>query len=331
MRRRTSTEAVWTDRGAPDSLCWFTMVVFDVLHSGEPAVFVEIASRASVIVSWRIRPTNEDLSKATVNVSRGYSPQGPFVSLADVAGNDTVFRDAGAHLRDKWRGIYYKLRLTSPDSTEDETKPVGLRTTPELEAVAIRKRLDLLLRFSGTPSLIYSRIHEGTRCPDCWDAVLKKVRYSNCLRCFNTGRLGGYYYPVLTQVRIDPVRKMNEPGDTLRQVTQTTALAAYFPIFKPQDLIYEVNAGERWRVVTSDPTEKKRSIVHQDLSLVGLNPGDIEHKVPIPGDNLTPVIRPRRNYKIFRDRPIVRDFESLTAEEQETASPKDVDFFEVYT
>ena len=307
------------------------MVVFDKLHSGEPAVFVEIASRASVIVSWRIRPTNEDLSTMTVNVSRAYSPEGPFESLADVIATDNVFRDVNAHLRDKWREIYYKLRLTSPDAIEDETKPVGLRTTPELEAVAIRRRLDLLLKFSGIPCLIYSRKHEGERCPNCWDPVLKKVEYSNCPQCFNTGRLGGYYHPVLTQVKIDPVRKINEPGDTLRQVEQTTALVAYFPLVKPQDIIYEVNAGERWRVVTVDPTEKKRSIVHQDLSMVSLNPGDIEHKIPIPGSGLTPIIKPRQNWWIERDRPIVRDKESLPADEQEGVDEQDVDFYEVYS
>lgn len=294
-------------------------------------MFVEIASRASVILSWRIRPTNEDLSTMTVNVSRSYSSEGPFESLADVSGDDNVFRDVNAHLRDKWREIYYKLRLTSPTGIEDETKPVGLRTTPELEAVAIRRRDDLLLKFTGIPCLIYSRKHEGERCPTCWDAVLKKVRYSNCPQCFNTGRLGGYYQPVLTQVKIDPVRKMNEPGDTLRQVEQTTALVSYFPLVKPQDIIYEVNAGARWRVVTVDPTEKKRNIVHQDLSMIGLNTGDIEHQIPIPGNNLTPVIRPRNNWWMQRERPIVRDHESLTPEEQAETPEDEVDFYEVYS
>ena len=266
----------------------------------------------------------------TVDVFRAYSPTGPFELLAEVSADDTVFRDAGAHLKDKWREVYYQLRLTSPSGTEDETDPVGLRTTPELEAVAIRRRLDLLLKFSGIPCLIYTRMHEGERCPTCWDAVLQKVEYSNCPQCFNTGRLGGYYHPVLTQVKIDPVRKMNEPGDTLRQVEQCTALAAYMPLIRPQDIIYEVNAGERWRVVTVDPTEKKRSIVHQDLSLIGLNPGDIEHQVPIPGNNLTPIIRPRNNWWMERERPIVRDHDSLPEEEKATASEDDVDFYEVY-
>jgi hypothetical protein len=306
------------------------MVVFDKLHSGEPAVFIEVSSRTSVIVSWQIRPTNEDLSLMTVNISRSYSPTGPFESLADVPGNSNVFRDAGAHLKDKWREVYYKLRITSSAGIEDETKPVGLRTIPPLDAVAVRRRLDILLKFQGIPCLIYTRMHEGARCPDCWDPVLKKVEYSNCPRCFNTGRLGGYYFPVLTQVKIEPVRKMNEPGDTLRQTEQTMALAAYFPLIKPQDLIYEMNAGKRWRVVTVDPTEKNRTIVHQDLTLIGLNPGDIEHTLPIPGSGLVPVIRPRRNWWVNLDRPIVRDYASLTEEEKEAAAEDDVSSYEVY-
>jgi hypothetical protein len=142
------------------------MIVFDKLETLEHAVFVEIASREAVIVSWWIRPTNEDLEQAVVTVSRAYSPEGPFESIAEMSGVQQYFRDAGALIADKWREIYYKLRVTSPDGGVDETVAFGVTSQPTLETVATRRRTDLALRFEGVPCLIYVRRGEGTRCPD---------------------------------------------------------------------------------------------------------------------------------------------------------------------
>jgi hypothetical protein len=301
------------------------MIVFDKIETGNHAVFVEIASRSSVVISWWLRPTNEDVSKAVVNIARAYSPTGPFVSVADVPGSQTYYRDANALLRDKWREIYYKLKVTSPDGGVDETGPYNVRSQPTMETIATRRRTDLALRLEGVPCLIYPRREEGERCPDCWDPVLKKVLSSSCSRCFNTGRLGGYYLPVLTQVKINPVTKTNQPGDTLRQVEQTTAMCSFVPIVKPRDIIYEVNAGKRWRLVTVTPTEHHRVVIHQDLTMVGLNPGDIEHQLPIP-TGLYPLIPEWRDERIYPQRPLVRDPETKP---EGTSTGQDVDFLTV--
>jgi hypothetical protein len=304
------------------------MVVIDKLETLEPAIFVEIASRAAVIVSWWIRPTNEDLEQTTVTVFRGYSFEGPFESIADVPGTQQYFRDADALIRDKWREIYYKLRVTSPDGSVDESEAVGVTSQPTLETIATRRRTDIALRFEGVPCLIYVRRGEGERCPDCWDPVLQKVGSSTCPRCFNTGRLGGFYSPILTQVKINPVAKVNEPGDTLRQVSQTTAMCSFIPIVSPRDLIYEVNTGKRWRLITVTPTEHHRVAIHQDLTMIEINPGDIEHTLPIPSD-LEPIIEEWRDERRYPQRPVVRDYETTPEEEQEGKSQDDVDFIVV--
>jgi len=304
------------------------MVRIDKLETLEHAVFVEIASREAVIVSWWIQPTNEDLDQTAVTVFRGYSSEGPFESIADVPGTQQYFRDSGALIRDKWREVYYKLRVTSPDGSVDESEAFGVASQPTLETVATRRRTDIALRFEGVPCLIYVRRGEGERCPDCWDPVLQKVMSSTCPRCFNTGRLGGFYSPILTQVKINPVAKVNEPGDTLRQVSQTTGMCSFLPIVSPRDLIYEVNTGKRWRLVSVSPTEHHRVTIHQDLQMIELNTGDIEHKLPIPS-NLTPVIREWRDNRRYAQRPVVQDYETTPEEDQEGKDPEDVDFIVV--
>jgi hypothetical protein len=304
------------------------MIVFDKLETLAPAAFAEIASRAAVIVSWWIRPTNEDLEQAVVTVFRGYSLEGPFEPIADTPGTQQYLRDSDALIADKWREIYYKLRVTSSDGGVDETVAFGVTSQPTLETVATRRRTDLALRFEGVPCLIYVRRGEGTRCPDCWDEVLQKVGSSTCPRCFNTGRLGGFYSPLLTQVKIDPVTKVNEPGDTLRQVSQTTAMCSFMPIVSPRDLVYEVNTGKRWRLVTVKPTEHHRVTIHQDLTMIEINPKDVEHKLPIP-PNLTPIIEEWRDERRYPQRPVVRDTETTPEDELEGRAEDDVDFIVV--
>jgi len=305
------------------------MIVIDKLETLEHAVFVEMASRDCVIVSWWIRPTNEDLEQAIVTVSRGYSIEGPFESIANVPGTQQYFRDSGALIRDKWREVYYKLRVTSPDGSVDESEAFGVASQPTLETIATRRRTDLALKFEGVPCLIYVRRGEGTRCPDCWDPALQKVVSSTCSRCFNTGRLGGFYSPILTQVKINPATKVNEPGDTLRQLSQTSAMCSFLPTVSPRDLIYEVNKGKRWRIVTVTPTEHHRVTIHQDINaMMEINPGDVEHKLPIPS-GLVPVIREWRDERRYPQRPVVRDYETTPDDERVGKDPEAVDFIVV--
>ena len=305
------------------------MIVIDKLETLEHAVFVDIASREAVIVSWWIRPTNEDLDQAVVTVFRGYSIEGPFEAIADVSGMQQYFRDSDALIRDKWREVYYKLRVTSPDGSVDESEAFGVTSQPTLETIATRRRTDIALRFEGVPCLIYVRRGEGTRCPECWDPALQKVVSSTCSRCFNTGRLGGFYSPLLTQVKINPVSKVNEPGDTLRQLAQTSGMCSFMPIVSPRDLIYEVNSGMRWRLITVTPTEHHRVTIHQDLNaMIQLNPGDIENQLPIP-PNLVPIIEEWRDERRYPQRPVVRDYETTPEDDREGKDPEAVDFIVV--
>jgi len=299
------------------------MIVFDRLETREHAVFVEIASRKCAIVSWRFRPTNENLAGAVVSVTRSYSPTGPFVAVAEVPGSTTYYRDANALMGDKWREVYYKLRVTSPDGS-DESEVVGVRSHPSMEAIAARRRADLALRLEGVPCVIYSRRNEGGRCPACWDAVLKTVSSSRCTSCYNTGRLGGFYSPVLTQVKIMPVAMINEPADTLRQTEQTTGMVSFFPLVKPRDVIYEVNKGKRWRITQVTPTEIHRIPIHQDIVMIGLNPDDVEHSLPIPS-GLTTVIPQWKDQRTYL-KALVRDYEIMPVEERQGKDPGAVDF-----
>jgi hypothetical protein len=105
-------------------------------------------------------------------------------------------------------------------------------------------------------------------------------------------------------------------------------MCSFLPIVSPRDLVYEVNTGKRWRLITVTPTEHHRVTIHQDLTMVELNPGDVENELPIPSD-LTPIIEEWRDERRYPQRPVVRDYETTPEDEQEGRSQDDVDFIVV--
>jgi hypothetical protein len=259
------------------------------------SIFIEAfdvlqVSTDAAIVSWKFGPTNDDMSQVVVDVLRSYSPVDNFTVVKTVTHPQTYFRDTEINLRDQWRSAYYKLSVKAGAGTVIETEAVNLRSEASNPAREIIRQVCMDLRFSGSPAMVYLK-RKGARCPACWDPYLKKNTRSDCLSCFATGYDGGYYTPILTLVNFQPETKTNQPDLTLRQESQTTARMGNFPEVRPSDVIYEMNMGARWRIVNVAPSEMERVLLVQELTLVKLNPGDIEHKLPIP-DGLDYVILP---------------------------------------
>lgn len=260
------------------------------------SIFIEYfdvlqVSPAARIVAWRFGPTNDDLSQVKVDVLRSYSPTEAFVKIRTVAYPQTYLRDSEVNLRDHWRGALYKLVVTLGGQTVLSTEAAGLRGTGiSNPAREIIRQIDIDLSFSGSPAMVYLK-RKGARCPLCWDPVLKKSTRSACPSCYATSYDGGYYQPVLTLVNFQPEVRTDQPDITRRQEAQTSAKMAGFPETRPGDLIYEVNMGTRWRISAISPSEMERTLTVQELTIVLLNPGDIEHKLPIP-DGLDYVILP---------------------------------------
>lgn len=258
------------------------------------SVFIESlesyqVSPASRIVAWRFGPTNDDLTGVVTDVLRSYSPEDAFESVGSVSYPQTYFRDTEANLRDHWRSAYYRISVKY-GGQEIEAGPTAARGTPSVIAREILRQVDIDLSFSGTPTMIYLKRKDG-RCPVCWDPVLKKVTRASCPSCYATSFDGGYYAPILTLVNFQPEVKTDQPDITRHQKAQTGAKLGGFPEIRPGDVLYESNIGNRWRVSAVAQSEFDRTLLVQELTVVLLNPGDVEHKLPVP-DGLDYVVKP---------------------------------------
>jgi hypothetical protein len=138
---------------------------------------------------------------------------------------------------------------------------------------------------------------------------------TRCPGCYGTSYEGGYYEPILTLGNIIPEQKGEQPDITSRQRSQTIIKMSNFPALRPKDILYEVNAGIRWRVVTISPSEMNRDLLVQEVSIVKLNTGDVEHTLPVP-DGMEYVIKPHWS-------EMVRRREGVIAHDRDDEDPRE--------
>jgi len=246
-------------------------------------------------VLWEIEDTNIDPLDYQLYVLRSESPMGPFDTIAGPFEDKYRFVDNHVNLLHRWRQIYYKIRSVQKVDQNNfvESEPFTFANNPDLIGQEIQ-RLERLVwsEYAGNKCFVFPVRTFGKRCQNCYDGPEKgkgftsQRRRSNCLSCFDTTYTRGYYDPIEIYMQIDPSSKSIQNlkvGE--RGQTDTTARLPNFPLMKPRDLIVEAN-NIRWRVVKVTPTERMRSVVHQELVLHEIVKGDIEYQLPIRIDDL---------------------------------------------
>jgi len=257
-------------------------------------------------VLWEIEDTYLDPLDFQYHVLRSESPMGPFDMVAGPFTDRYRFVDNRVNLLNRWRQIYYKIQSTSKTDPANVVLSEAFTFTAEPDLIATEiQRLERLLweEYAGRRCFIFPARTFGQRCGNCWDGPEKgkghtnQRRRSNCVTCFDTGFARGYFDPIEIFMQIDPSTKSVQVlSDFERQQVDTTARLPNFPILKPRDLIVE-GENRRWRVVRVTPTERLRSIVHQELFLHEIIKGDIEFQLPIRIDDLREFeASPSRNF-----------------------------------
>lgn len=250
----------------------------------------------AVDIFWEVndfftgQPTDEMILAYTFQVLRAESPAGPWEVLTKPFQDQYYFRDVSPALLHKWRGLYYKLRITDLRTNEVvDSAPTGQFPEPDLIALEIMRQEDVLFReFVGRKCWLYPVKTFGPKCI-CYDRVKGKRTRSNCVTCYDVGYLGGYLSPIECYVQIDPSPKANQKtplGE--QQSNNTSARLISFPPMKPDDILVE-SENRRWKVVTVVSTTRLRAVVHQELTLHEIPRGDVEYKLPINVSDLTKV------------------------------------------
>lgn len=240
-------------------------------------------------VFWQIKDTQDDIQAFDMYLYRSESPNGIWQLVAGPFNNQYLFRDYTSASRHKLRKIFYKLKIVDKRSNETvEFGPTAQIPEPDLVALEIVRQEDVLFReFIGTRCIVFPVKTFGQFCASCYNKVSKRVEKSNCMTCYGTGYLGGYWSPVSCFIQIDPSPKNIQLGPTIEQYPfVTTGRMINFPPMNPRDIIVD-SENKRWIVITVAPTKKFGHPVHQELTVKQLLTSDMAYKLPINIDDIT--------------------------------------------
>ena len=173
-------------------------------------------------VEWEFEPDTDVISDYRVNIYRSEAP------VSDITQYDIFASGLNANLYnyvdtsisqllDLGRPWFYKLGIYEPINIS------GISYQPEPAAylkdevpdkvfreIVRRKKLNIdHPKHSGRNFRIFKRRTWGTHCNVCWDDSLQRGTDSNCLTCFGTGWINGYYDPMTVRGMKNPSPKLS--------------------------------------------------------------------------------------------------------------------------
>lgn len=245
-------------------------------------------------VTWKISDYQGDIYDFDLQVLRSESPEGPFEAISPVFTDRYIFVDQRVPLGNKYRVLWYKLRVTHRLSGESkEYGPASQEAEPSRDAQYIRRNeMTLFVHVIGRKCWLFKKRTFGPRCSSCWDRVTKKRTRANCLECFDTGFLRGYMDPIGVWIQIDPAGKAKQnQAQQIAQLSNTSARLSFYPSIAPGDVVVEAE-NRRWRIVQVSQSERLRAPIKQELLMHEIEDTDIEFKMPINLDRALEDIQP---------------------------------------
>lgn len=248
----------------------------------------------SLTVSWTFEETWEDLTSYTINVYRShnepvYSVSGGFTLIySGISAVDTAeYEDTtvSGYRSYKWSDFYYAVvPYYSPTTTSGAmSTPARLTTIPDPRAKEIirREALAFKTRYGGKMFLVLKRKKTGTRCSACYDSIMMRRTKENCVTCYDTSWVGGYWDPIQVSGSMSAMPRQTaintfgewEPQDGFIRLGPT-------PVLSPQDVIIDIQ-NRRWRVSDIRPLEKGQYIIQQQARLTRIVNTDVINEYPI--------------------------------------------------
>lgn len=245
-------------------------------------------------VTWELGQTYEDPRDYSIQISRSESPAGPFDPITAAFEDRYIFVDARIPQGDKFRQLWYRLRVThKASSTYVDYGPATLEAEPDLVASYIRRsEMTLFTQAIGRLCWLFKRRTFGPRCPSCYDRTTGKKLRANCPSCFGTSFLRGFHDPMEVWIQIDPPAKaqQNQPQQAAQHVS-TRARMSFYPNVVPGDVVVEAE-NKRWVTLTVEQSERLRAPIQQTLTMKQIEPTDIEYALPINLDRALRDIQP---------------------------------------
>lgn len=126
----------------------------------------------------------------------------------------------------------------------------------------------------------------GPDCPRCLDPVTHEVGDANCIVCYGTGKLGGYFAPLpyqysLVSPRVITERVKSGVGTTADDFRNCTFLG--YPLLNTYDVFVDAHSDERFIFGVIKHTETIGAVPIVQVAESGMaNFSDVVYKFPLP-------------------------------------------------
>lgn len=186
------------------------------------------------------------------------------------------------------RGVYYRVTCTPPSGGTNRAVDVTA-VEPRLEGrqrllkrKILRDETVMLKKLNGVPVAVLKRRRWGTRCPKCFDKYTKESMRANCVNCYGTTFVGGYYEPIVTYAKrgTTPNIAVTTPQGKVDGAT-TNVTMLDIPGVQDQDILVFLNDNRRFEIKRVLPTELRTVTVHQRLEVNELARSGIEYRVKV--------------------------------------------------
>jgi len=260
---------------------------------------------------WEIENTTLDPLDFYFYVLRSESPDGPWDVIAGPFEDKYSYVDLRVNPIHLQRQIHYRIRSAEKKDPENvvETESFMHYPDPDLIASEIQRAERIVWNeFAGRACLLLPVRTFGQRCRLCYDGPEKgkgftsQKRRAGCVSCYDTSFVRGYFDPIKIYVQIDPSTDSVQNHPIIQRMqNDTRARLPNHPLLKPKDLLIEAE-NKRWHVVTVTPTERLRSVVHQELTLHEIDRSEVEYQVPVRIEDLRELqASPMRNFVNAQD------------------------------
>lgn len=233
-------------------------------------------------IKWTYKPTFENFNDYIFRLERSESPASDFIPIFRFTYAVQYVDDI--NYRRLWKNLYYQIRVTNTITGKEEiSAPAQFEYAPNLEALEIIRRNDILLRNRrhgiGVPIAVFIRKRDGPRC-HCWDADKKRVRESNCDDCYQTGYANGFYPPIITWANMSPDNKaapVPQWGET--EANDTRIFLSNYPEILPRDVIIDPKLLRAWIVENVETSQRRGHLLHQLISMSYLDRNSVLYKL----------------------------------------------------
>lgn len=232
----------------------------------------------SLLLQW------QDMEGDSFTIYKSTSPNDGY-DVIETHHATPFYVDNDVNLHDVGLRYYYKIEGYEGGVVVSTLTGESMRyNNRDNVANKIMHEFSVILRVMNNPPVkVLLKRRTGKRCPNCWNPITNKVRFSNCEVCNGTGVISGYHKPIETRISRDFSQLVDYTsmldGEKVNK-TSVNAWISNFPLVSPGDVIVDT-MNQRFLIERVAQRTKSQFIIRQVLDLVPLEVGHPSYLVQV--------------------------------------------------